>query len=102
VDSRRKKEGAKFETSASSSPGAPGKMVNATANADEGIWSADQVQGPYHEFRPGAELVSRIKRDANPSSSSRLGRHDVGAQRKPPNNSVPSLQAREAIGTLGR
>jgi nitronate monooxygenase len=39
-------------------------MVYATGNADEGIWSAGQVQGLIHDIPSCAELVSRIMRDA--------------------------------------
>ena len=44
--------------------GARGKMVYATGDADEGIWSAGQVQGLIHDIPSCAELVSRIMRDA--------------------------------------
>jgi nitronate monooxygenase len=39
-------------------------MVYATGDADEGIWSAGQVQGLIHDIPTCAELVSRIVRDA--------------------------------------
>jgi len=39
-------------------------MVYATGDADEGIWSAGQVQGLIHDIPTCAELISRIIRDA--------------------------------------
>jgi nitronate monooxygenase len=39
-------------------------MVYATGDADEGIWSAGQVQGLIHDIPSCAELISRIVRDA--------------------------------------
>ncbi|MDO9563593.1 MAG: nitronate monooxygenase, partial [Bradyrhizobium sp.] len=36
----------------------------ATGDADEGIWSAGQVQGLIHDIPTCAELVGRIMRDA--------------------------------------
>jgi len=39
-------------------------MVYSTGDADEGIWSAGQVQGLIHDIPSCAELVSRIIRDA--------------------------------------
>ena len=58
------KEGAKFEDIRELVAGARGKMVYATGNSDEGIWSAGQVQGLIHDIPSCAELVSRIIRDA--------------------------------------
>src|SRR5262249_28753454 len=58
------KEGAKFEDIRDLVAGARGKMVYATGDADEGIWSAGQVQGLIHDIPSCAELVSRIIRDA--------------------------------------
>ena len=58
------KEGAKFEDVRELVAGARGKMVYATGDADEGIWSAGQVQGLIHDIPTCAELVSRIMRDA--------------------------------------
>jgi len=58
------KEGATFEQVRELVAGARGKMVYATGNADEGIWSAGQVQGLIHDIPSCAELVSRIMRDA--------------------------------------
>src|ERR1700722_17916092 len=58
------KEGATFEQVRDLVAGARGKMVYATGNADEGIWSAGQVQGLIHDIPTCAELVSRIMREA--------------------------------------
>src|SRR5579859_174244 len=58
------KEGAKFEDIRDLVAGARGKMVYATGDADEGIWSAGQVQGLIHDIPSCAELVSRIVREA--------------------------------------
>jgi nitronate monooxygenase len=58
------KEGAKFEDVRELVAGARGKMVYATGDADEGIWSAGQVQGLIHDIPTCAELVSRIVREA--------------------------------------
>jgi len=58
------KEGARFEDIRDLVAGARGKMVYATGDADEGIWSAGQVQGLIHDIPSCAELVSRIIRDA--------------------------------------
>jgi NAD(P)H-dependent flavin oxidoreductase YrpB (nitropropane dioxygenase family) len=58
------KEGAKFEDIRELVAGARGKMVYASGDADEGIWSAGQVQGLIHDIPSCAELISRIIRDA--------------------------------------
>jgi len=58
------KEGAKFEDVRDLVAGARGKMVYASGDADEGIWSAGQVQGLIHDIPTCAELVGRIMRDA--------------------------------------
>jgi nitronate monooxygenase len=58
------KEGATFEQVRELVAGARGKMVYATGNADEGIWSAGQAQGLIHDIPSCAELVSRIVREA--------------------------------------
>jgi nitronate monooxygenase len=39
-------------------------MVYATGDADEGIWSAGQVQGLIHDIPSCVELISRIIREA--------------------------------------
>jgi nitronate monooxygenase len=66
------KEGAKFEDVRELVAGARGKMVYASGDADEGIWSAGQVQGLIHDIPTCAELVSRIIRDAEAIIRSRL------------------------------
>jgi NADH:quinone reductase (non-electrogenic) len=66
------KEGATFEQVRDLVAGARGKMVYATGDADEGIWSAGQVQGLIHDIPSCAELVSRIMRDAEAIIQSRL------------------------------
>ena len=75
------KEGAKFEDVRELVAGARGKMVYATGDADEGIWSAGQVQGLIHDIPTCAELVSRIMRDAEAIIQSRLEGMMSGAQR---------------------
>ena len=72
------KEGAKFEDVRELVAGARGKMVYATGDADEGIWSAGQVQGLIHDIPTCAELVSRIMRDAEAIMREPVRRHDVG------------------------
>jgi NAD(P)H-dependent flavin oxidoreductase YrpB (nitropropane dioxygenase family) len=66
------KQGATFEQVRELVAGARGKMVYATGNADEGIWSAGQVQGLIHDIPSCAELVSRIVREAEAIIRSRL------------------------------
>ncbi|OIQ69956.1 nitronate monooxygenase [mine drainage metagenome] len=66
------KEGATFEQVRDLVAGARGKIVYATGDADEGIWSAGQVQGLIHDIPSCAELVSRIMRDAEAIIQSRL------------------------------
>jgi nitronate monooxygenase len=76
------KEGAKFEDVRELVAGARGKMVYATGDADEGIWSAGQVQGLIHDIPTCAELVSRIMRDAEAIIQSRLEGMVSGARRQ--------------------
>src|SRR5258707_6722506 len=76
------KEGAKFEDVRELVAGARGKMVYATGDADEGIWSAGQVQGLIHDIPTCAELVSRIMRDAEAIIQSRLEAMVSGARRQ--------------------
>jgi nitronate monooxygenase len=76
------KEGAKFEDVRELVAGARGKMVYATGDADEGIWSAGQVQGLIHDIPTCAELVSRIMHDAETIIRSRLEGMMSGAQRQ--------------------
>ena len=66
------KDGAKFEDIRELVAGARGKMVYANGDADEGIWSAGQVQGLIHDIPSCAELVSRIVREAEAIIRSRL------------------------------
>ena len=66
------KEGATFEEVRDLVAGARGKMVYASGDADEGIWSAGQVQGLIHDIPTCAELVSRIMREAEAIIQSRL------------------------------
>src|ERR1700729_3621357 len=58
------KEGATFEQVRDLVAGARGKMVYASGDADQGIWSAGQVQGLIHDFPTVADLVPRIWREA--------------------------------------
>jgi nitronate monooxygenase len=76
------KEGAKFEDIRELVAGARGKMVYATGDADEGIWSAGQVQGLIHDIPTCAELISRIVHEAETIIRSRLGGMMSGAQRE--------------------
>jgi nitronate monooxygenase len=57
-------------------------MVYATGDADEGIWSAGQVQGLIHDIPSCAELVSRIMRDAEAIIRSRFEGMLSGGQRQ--------------------
>jgi len=76
------KEGAKFEDVRELVAGARGKMVYATGDADEGIWSAGQVQGLIHDIPTCAELISRIMRDAEAIIRSRFEAMLSGGQRE--------------------
>jgi len=66
------KQGATFDQVRELVAGARGKMVYATGNADEGIWSAGQVQGLIHDIPSCGELVSRIIREAEAIIRGRL------------------------------
>src|SRR6201986_2886462 len=66
------KQGATFEDVREPVAGGRGKMVYATGDADEGIWSAGQVQGLIHDIPSCAELISRIVREAGAIIESRL------------------------------
>jgi len=68
------KEGATFEQVRDLVAGARGKMVYATGDADQGIWSAGQVQGLIHDIPSCAELISRIMREAEAIIRQRLER----------------------------
>ena len=95
------KEGAKFEQVRDLVAGARGKMVYSTGNADEGIWSAGQVQGLIHDIPTCAELMSRIMRDAEAIIQSRFGAMMSGGRRKPRNNpSLASEPCDEAFQTF--
>jgi len=76
------KEGATFEQVRELVAGVRGKMVYATGDADEGIWSAGQVQGLIHDIPSCAELVSRIVREAETIIRSRLEGMMSGRQRE--------------------
>src|ERR1700716_1732194 len=76
------REGAKFEDVRELVAGARGKMVYASGDADEGIWSAGQVQGLIHDIPTCAELVSRMIRDAEAIIQSRLEGMMSGGQRQ--------------------
>jgi nitronate monooxygenase len=76
------KEGATFEQVRELVAGARGKMVYATGNADEGIWSAGQVQGLIHDVPSCAELISRIVREAETIIGNRLDGMMSSAQRQ--------------------
>jgi NADH:quinone reductase (non-electrogenic) len=76
------KEGAAFEQVRELVAGARGKMVYASGDADEGIWSAGQVQGLIHDIPSCAELVSRIVREAEAIIRSRLEGMISGKQRQ--------------------
>jgi nitronate monooxygenase len=76
------KEGAKFEDVRELVAGARGKMVYASGDADEGIWSAGQVQGLIHDIPTCAELVSRIMRDAEAIIRSRFEAMLSGGRRQ--------------------
>ena len=66
------KEGATFEQVRDLVAGARGKMVYANGDADQGIWSAGQVQGLIYDIPSCAELISRIIREAETIIRSRL------------------------------
>jgi NADH:quinone reductase (non-electrogenic) len=76
------KEGAKFEDIRDLVAGARGKMVYATGDADEGIWSAGQVQGLIHDIPSCAELISRIVREAEAIIRERLENMMSGGKRQ--------------------
>src|ERR1700723_929667 len=76
------KEGATFEQVRDLVAGARGKMVYASGDADEGIWSAGQVQGLIHDIPSCAELVSRIMRDAEAIIRSRFEGMMSGSRRQ--------------------
>jgi NADH:quinone reductase (non-electrogenic) len=65
-------QGASFEQVRELVAGARGKMVYASGDPDQGIWSAGQVQGLIHDIPSCAELVSRIMREAETIIRGRL------------------------------
>src|SRR5947199_6891806 len=75
------KEGATFEQIRDLVAGARGKMVYATGDSDQGIWSAGQVQGLIHDIPSCAELISRIMREAETIIRGRLEGMLSGARR---------------------
>ena len=66
------KEGATFDQVRDLVAGARGKMVYATGDTDQGIWSAGQVQGLIDDIPSCEELVSRIVREAEAIIEGRL------------------------------
>ena len=66
------KQGATFDEVRDLVAGSRGKMVYASGDADQGIWSAGQVQGLIHDIPSCAELVSRIMQEAETIIASRL------------------------------
>jgi nitronate monooxygenase len=75
------KEGAKFEDVRDLVAGARGKLVYATGDHTDGIWTAGQVQGLIHDIPTCAELITRIVRDAEAIIQSRLGGMLSGGRR---------------------
>src|SRR5204862_5244076 len=76
------KEGASFEQVRELVAGARGKLVYSAGDADQGIWSAGQVQGLIHDIPSCAELVSRIMRDAEAIMRERFEGMMSGAKRQ--------------------
>jgi NAD(P)H-dependent flavin oxidoreductase YrpB (nitropropane dioxygenase family) len=76
------KEGASFEQVRDLVAGARGKMVYSTGDADQGIWSAGQVQGLIHDIPSCADLVSRIMREAEAIIRGRLAGMMSGHRRE--------------------
>jgi NADH:quinone reductase (non-electrogenic) len=76
------KQGATFEQVRELVAGARGKLVYASGDAEDGIWSAGQVQGLIHDIPSCADLVSRIMRDAEAIIRSRLDAMLSGVQRQ--------------------
>ena len=56
------KEGATLDEVRELVSGARGKLVYASGDTDEGIWSAGQLQGLIHDIPSCAELVSSCVR----------------------------------------
>lgn len=76
------KQGAKFEEVRELVAGARGKLVYANGDADDGIWSAGQVQGLIHDIPSCGELVSRIMREAETIMRARLDAMFAGGRRE--------------------
>jgi nitronate monooxygenase len=76
------KQGATFEQVRELVAGSRGKLVYATGDAEDGIWSAGQVQGLIHDIPSCMELISRIVRDAEAIIRSRLESMLSGGQRQ--------------------
>jgi NAD(P)H-dependent flavin oxidoreductase YrpB (nitropropane dioxygenase family) len=76
------KQGATFEQIKDLVAGARGKLVYATGDAEDGIWSAGQVQGLIHDIPSCGELVSRIMHDAETIIRARLETMLSGGQRQ--------------------
>ena len=67
------KEGATFEQVRELVAGSRGKQVYVTGDAEDGIWSAGQVQGLINDIPSCGELISRIMREAVEIINARLG-----------------------------
>ena len=76
------KEGATFEQIKELVAGARGKLVYAHGDAEDGIWSAGQVQGLIHDIPSCQELVSRIMHDAETIIRARFEAMLGGGQRQ--------------------
>ena len=76
------KQGATFEQVRELVAGSRGKLVYSSGDAEDGIWSAGQVQGLIHDIPSCEELVSRIMRDAEAIIRSRLESMLSGGQRQ--------------------
>ncbi|MGH6779553.1 MAG: NAD(P)H-dependent flavin oxidoreductase, partial [Bradyrhizobium sp.] len=75
-------QGATFDQVRDLVAGSRGKMVYASGDADQGIWSAGQVQGLIHDIPSCTELVSRIMREAETVIAGRLESMRSSARRQ--------------------
>lgn len=66
------RQGATFEQVRELVAGSRGKMVYETGDAEDGIWSAGQVQGLINDIPSCAELISNIMREAEEIINARL------------------------------
>lgn len=66
------RQGATFEQVRELVAGSRGKQVYATGDAEDGIWSAGQVQGLIQDIPSCGELISRIVREAEEIINARL------------------------------